>query len=110
MKTLQWLWVFASLGNNQITDLIKAASSDGRDLAPGTANRWLQKDREQWAICILKSKYRGVCQSHLYVPNLLPAGGAMSLTKRYRVDIIRPVLLSNIWILVQIEHGMFELV
>ncbi len=26
---------------------------------------------------------------------LLPAGGAMSLTKRYRVDIIRPVLLSN---------------
>ncbi len=31
---------------------IKAASSDGRDLAPGTANRWLQNDREQWAICI----------------------------------------------------------
>ncbi len=26
---------------------IKAASSDGRDLAPGTANRWLQNDREQ---------------------------------------------------------------
>ncbi len=27
--------------------IIKAASSDGRDLAPGTANRWLQNDREQ---------------------------------------------------------------
>ncbi len=26
---------------------IKAASSDGRDLAPSTANRWLQKDRER---------------------------------------------------------------
>ncbi len=26
---------------------IKAASSDGRDLAPGTADRWLQNDREQ---------------------------------------------------------------
>ncbi len=35
-----------------ITKYIKAASSDGRDLAPGTANRWLQNDREQWAICI----------------------------------------------------------
>ncbi len=27
--------------------IIKAASSDGRDLAPGTADRWLQNDREQ---------------------------------------------------------------
>ncbi len=27
--------------------LIKAASSDGRDLAPSTANRWLHKDRER---------------------------------------------------------------
>ncbi len=36
------------------------------------------------------------CVSQLYVPNLLPAGGAMSLTKHYFVDIIRPVLLSNI--------------
>ncbi len=34
----------------------------------------------------------------------------MSLTEHYRVDIMRPVLLSNIFILVQIEHGMFELV
>ncbi len=31
---------------------IKAASSDGRDLAPSTTNRWLQKERERWAICI----------------------------------------------------------
>ncbi len=31
--------------------LIKAASSDGRDLAPSTANRWLQKEGngEQYA-------------------------------------------------------------
>ncbi len=29
----------------------------------------------------LKGKYRGICQSHLYVPNLLPAGGAMSMTE-----------------------------
>ncbi len=60
---------------------IKAASSDGRDLAPGTANRWLQKDRERCAICIKKGKYRGTCHSHLYVSNLLPAGGAMSITE-----------------------------
>ncbi len=32
---------------SKTTGIIKAASSDGRDLAPGTANRWLQNDREQ---------------------------------------------------------------
>ncbi len=30
MKTLQWLWVFEGLGNNQITDLIKRVQTDYR--------------------------------------------------------------------------------
>ncbi len=34
---------------------------------------------EQYAF--KKGKYRGMCHSHLYVSNLLPAGGAMSITE-----------------------------
>ncbi len=34
----------------------------------------------------------------------------MSITKHWHVDVFRPIILSNILILVQIEHGMFELV
>ncbi len=53
----------------------------------------------------------GICQSHLYVPNfLLPAGGAMPITEHWHVDVFRPGLLPNMWSLVQIERGMFELV
>ncbi len=36
------------------------------------------------------------CVSHLYVPNLLPAGGAMSITEHWHLDVFKPVLLSNI--------------
>ncbi len=42
----------------------------------------------------------GICQSHLYVPNfLLPAGGAMTITEYWHVDVFRPARLSNIWCL-----------
>ncbi len=59
--------------------LIKAASSDGRDLAPSTANFRKTGNGEQYAF--KKGKYRGMCNSHLYASNLLPAGGAMSITE-----------------------------
>ncbi len=53
----------------------------------------------------------GICQSHLYVPNfLLPADGAMPITEHWHIDVFRPGLLPNMWSLVQIERGMFELV
>ncbi len=45
-----------------------------------------------------------------YVPNLLPTGGAMTISEYRHLDVFKPGLLSNIWSLVQIEHGMFELV
>ncbi len=55
-KKQRWSWHHGSFcyvtPTSQRQDNIKAASSDGRDLAPSTANRWLQKDRERWAICI----------------------------------------------------------
>ncbi len=53
----------------------------------------------------------GICQSHLYVPNfLLPDGGAVPITEHWHVDVFRPGLLPNMWNLVHIEHGMFQLV
>ncbi len=39
--------VLCTIGARSLIIIIKAASSDGRDLAPGTADRWLQNDREQ---------------------------------------------------------------
>ncbi len=52
-----------------------------------------------------------LCQIYvLYVSNLLPAGGAMSITEHQHEDVFSLALLSNIWSLVQIEHSMFELV
>ncbi len=50
------------------------------------------------------------CVIVIYVSNLLPAGGAMSITEHQHVDVFSLALLSNIWSLVQIEHSMFELV
>ncbi len=44
------------------------------------------------------------------MPNfLLPAGGALTITGYWHVDVFRPAHLSNIWSLVQIEHSMFEM-
>ncbi len=80
------------------TRTIKAASSDERDLAPGlTANGGFRKTAnvEQYAFKVIK--IGGICQSHLYVPNfLLPAGGAMTITGYWHVDVFRPAHLSNI--------------
>ncbi len=47
--------------------LIKAASSDGRDLARLTADRWLQKDREREQYAFKKVNIEEL-SSHLYVP------------------------------------------
>ncbi len=92
--------------------LIKAASSNERALAPGlTANGGFRKtaNGEQYAFQVINTG--GICQSHLYLPNfLLPAGGAMTITVYWHVDVFMPAHLSNIWSLVQIEHSMFELV
>ncbi len=74
---------------------------------PAHRHRWLQKTgREQYAF---KKANIEECQSHLYVPNLLPAGGAMSILN-INIWVFRLAPLSNIWSLVQIEHSMFELV
>ncbi len=48
---------------------------------------------EQYAF---KKVYRGIYQSNLYVPNLLPAGGATSITKHWHVDVFRLEVSSNI--------------
>ncbi len=78
--------------------IIKAASSDERDLAPGlTANGGFRKtaNGEQYAFKVIN--IGGICQIHLYVPNfLLPAGGAMTITGYWHVDVFRPAHLSNI--------------
>ncbi len=75
-----------------------------RPVALGT-----QQNSGQYALKIVN--IGGICQSHLYVPNfLLPAGGAMPITEHWHVDVFRPGLLPNMWSLVQIERGMFELV
>ncbi len=74
---------------NIIIIIIKAASSDERDLAPGLTARWL-RNTERWAVC-LKVNIGGICQSHLYVPNfLLPAGGAMTITEHDICRCFRP--------------------
>ncbi len=82
----------------RIIIIIKAASSDERDLAPGlTANAGFRKTAnvEQYAFKVIN--IGGICQSHLYVPNfLLPAGGAMTITGYWHVDVFRPAHLSNI--------------
>ncbi len=41
---------------------------------------------EQYAFQVINTG--GVCQSHLYLPNfLLPAGGAMTITGYWHVDV-----------------------
>ncbi len=40
----------------------------------------------------------------------MPAGGAMIIMEYWALDVLRPGLLPNMWSLVQIEHGMFQLV
>ncbi len=92
--------------------IIKAASSNERALAPGlTANGGFRKSMngEQYAFQVINTG--GNRQKSLYLPNfLLPAGGAMTITGYWHVDVFRPAHLSNIGSLVQIEHSMFELV
>ncbi len=86
-----------SLENNIII-IIKAASSNERALAPGlTAKSGFRKsmNSEQYAFQVINTG--GICQSHLYLPNfLLPAGGAMTITGYWHVDVFRPAHLSNI--------------
>ncbi len=90
--------------------LIKAASSDERDLAPGlTANGGFRKTGNVEQYAFKEENIEGICQSHLYVPNFLQPGGAMTITGYWHVDVFRPAHLSNIWSLVQIEHSKFEL-
>ncbi len=78
--------------------IIKAASSNERALAPGlTANGGFRKSMngEQYAFQVINTG--GICQSHLYLPNfLLPAGGAMTITGYWHVDVFMPAHLSNI--------------
>ncbi len=78
--------------------IIKAASSDERDLAPGlTANGGFRKTGNVEEYAFKEENIEGICQSHLYVPNfLLPAGGAMTITGYWHVDVFRPAHLSNI--------------
>ncbi len=84
--------------NKIIIIIIKAASSNERALAPGlTANGGFRKSMngEQYAFQVINTG--GICQSHLYLPNfLLPAGGAMTITGYWHVDVFRPAHLSNI--------------
>ncbi len=83
---------------NFARSLIKAASSNERALAPGlTANGGFRKSMngEQYAFQVINTG--GICQSHLYLPNfLLPAGGAMTITGYWHVDVFMPAHLSNI--------------
>ncbi len=50
---------------------------------------------EQYAFKVINTG--GIRQSHFYVPNfLLPAGGAMTITGYWHVDVFRPAHLLNI--------------
>ncbi len=74
--------------------IIKAASSDERDLAPGlTANGGFRKTGSGEQYAIKEENIEGIYQNHLYVPNfLLPAGGAMTISGYWHVDIFRKAL------------------
>ncbi len=74
--------------------LIKAASSDERDLAPGlTANGGFRKTGSGEQYAFKEENIEGIYQNHLYVPNfLLPAGGAMTISGYWHVDIFRKAL------------------
>ncbi len=94
-----WLNMQIMLYNIEIRNKIKAASSIER--VPANGEKYAFKGVNIGKICL----------SNLHVPNfLLPASGAMTITEYWHIDVFRPGHLSNIWSLVQIEHGMFELV
>ncbi len=74
--------------------IIKAASSDERDLAPGlTTNGGFRKTGNGEQYAFKEENIEGIYQNHLYVPNfLLPAGGAMTISGYWHVDIFRKAL------------------
>ncbi len=74
--------------------IIKAASSDERDLAPGlTANGGFRKTGNGEQYAFKEENIEEIYQNHLYVPNfLLPAGGAMTISGYWHVDIFRKAL------------------
>ncbi len=80
--------------NNNNNNNNKAASSDERDLAPGlTANGGFRKTGSGEQYAFKEENIEGIYQNHLYVPNfLLPAGGAMTISGYWHVDIFRKAL------------------
>ncbi len=78
----------------RIIIIIKAASSDERDLAPGlTANGGFRKTGNGEQYVFKEENIEGIYQNHLYVPNfLLPADGAMTISGYWHVDIFRKAL------------------
>ncbi len=82
------------LSLENIIIIIKAASSDERDLAPGlTANGGFRKTGNGEQYAFKEENIEGIYQNHLYVPNfLLPAGGAMTISGYWHVDIFRKAL------------------
>ncbi len=60
---------------------------------PGSPPTWLQKDRNGEQYAFKEENIEGIYQNHLYVPNfLLPAGGAMTISGYWHVDIFRKAL------------------
>ncbi len=78
----------------RIIIIIKAASSDER--GPRTRahrQRWLQKTGNGEQYAFKEENIEGIYQNHLYVPNfLLPAGGAMTISGYWHVEIFRQAL------------------
>ncbi len=57
---------------------------------PGSRHGGFRKsmNSEQYAFQVINTG--GICQSHLYLPNfLLPAGGAMTITGYWHVDVFQ---------------------
>ncbi len=101
MRVQSFMTFRASLGpqkcdsfRRRIIIIIKAASSDERDLAPGlTANGGFRKTGNGEQYAFKEENIEEIYQNHLYVPNfLLPAGGAMTISGYWHVDIFRKAL------------------
>ncbi len=73
--------------------LIKAASSDERDLAPGLTPPTVASERQGTVSNMhLNRKKKDISKSFICANFLLPAGGAMTISGYWHVDIFRKAL------------------